>query len=170
MDISSLLNDPVLMYESYTHLYNLILLDYLNSTDIHQHAIEKLEWREEYIMENSEDWDYADLRIMKRRTGLIESEIVKGNEYISNAEFKSRQLATYTTPETIDQIRNDPQRLSIAELTQKMNQRTAIIDKAKEAVNQRPSIVQMAQEALELRRRIDAIKLNRTITPNYSDW
>lgn len=102
---------------------------------------------------------------MKRQTSLVESEIMKGNEFIGNAEFKERQLATYSTPETIDQITNDPQRPTIAELAQKFNQRTVIKNKAKEAVNQRPSIAELAQKALELQRTAKAMNMNRTNTP-----
>lgn len=170
MDISSLIIDPVLIQESCAQLYYLIQLDYLNSIDINEHAIEKMVWREEFIMENEQDWDYTDLRTMKRKTGLIEQEMIKGDEYIENAEFKTSQLNTYTTPETIDQITNDPQRPSIAELAQKFNQRTVIKNKAKEAANQRPSIAELAIKAKELRDRLKEMKKNRSITPGYKDW
>lgn len=55
MDIGSLVNDALQMYEISTNLYNSILLDYQNSADMHQHAIEKLNWRENYIADNTED-------------------------------------------------------------------------------------------------------------------
>lgn len=55
MDISSLIIDPVLIQESCAQLYYLIQLDYLNSIDINEHAIEKMVWREEFIMENEQD-------------------------------------------------------------------------------------------------------------------
>jgi len=106
---------------------------------------------------------------MKRKTGLIEQEMIKGDEYIESAEFKTSQLNTYTTPETIDQITNDPQRPSIAELAQKFNQRTVIKNKAKEAANQRPSIAELAIKAKELRDRLKEMKKNRSITPGYKD-